>query len=81
MVIGCVAGPIGEQTICGSITDRSDEIDIEQARDLVNAASPTMDREVTPNCFIVGDANGRALSYVHYENEPGPAIGGQVANA
>jgi hypothetical protein len=26
---------------------------------------------VTPNCFIVRDANGQALSYVYYENEPG----------
>jgi len=24
-----------------------------------------------PNCFIVRDANGQALSYVYYENEPG----------
>ena len=27
--------------------------------------------EVTPNCFIVRDANGQALSYFYYENEPG----------
>jgi endo-1,4-beta-D-glucanase Y len=27
--------------------------------------------ELTPNCFIVRDANGQALSYVYYENEPG----------
>jgi hypothetical protein len=27
--------------------------------------------EVTPNCFIVRDADGRALSYVYYESEPG----------
>jgi endo-1,4-beta-D-glucanase Y len=27
--------------------------------------------EVTPNCFIVRDANGQALSYVYYESEPG----------
>ena len=27
--------------------------------------------EVTPNCFIARDANGQALSYVYYENEPG----------
>jgi hypothetical protein len=26
---------------------------------------------VTPNCFIVRDANGQALSYVYYESEPG----------
>ena len=27
--------------------------------------------EVTPNCFIARDANGQALSYVHYESELG----------
>ena len=27
--------------------------------------------EVTPNCFIVRDANGEALSYIYYESEPG----------
>jgi endo-1,4-beta-D-glucanase Y len=27
--------------------------------------------EVTPNCFIVRDANVQALSYVYYESEPG----------
>ena len=27
--------------------------------------------ELTPNCFIVRDANGQALSYVYYESEPG----------
>ena len=25
----------------------------------------------TPNCYIVRDANGQALIYVYYENEPG----------
>ena len=28
--------------------------------------------EVTPNCFIVRDANGQALSYIYYECQPGP---------
>ena len=32
---------------------------------------PPWSAEVTPNCFIVRDANGQALSYAHYENEPG----------
>jgi len=27
--------------------------------------------EETPACFIVRDANGQALAYVYYENEPG----------
>jgi hypothetical protein len=32
---------------------------------------PPWSAEVTPNCFIVRDANGQALTYVYYENEPG----------
>jgi hypothetical protein len=32
---------------------------------------PPWSAEVTPNCFIVRDANGHALSYVYYESEPG----------
>src|SRR6266568_3232061 len=32
---------------------------------------PPWSAEVTPNCFIVRDANGQALSYVYYESEPG----------
>jgi hypothetical protein len=32
---------------------------------------PPRSFEVTPNCFIVRDANGQALSYVYYESEPG----------
>jgi hypothetical protein len=27
--------------------------------------------EVTPNCFILPDANAQQLAYVYYENEPG----------
>jgi hypothetical protein len=27
--------------------------------------------EVTPNCFIVRDANGQQIAYVYYESEPG----------
>jgi hypothetical protein len=27
--------------------------------------------ELTPNCFVVRDADGQALSYVYYESEPG----------
>jgi hypothetical protein len=30
--------------------------------------------EVTPNCFIVRDANGQALSYIYYESEPGRCL-------
>jgi hypothetical protein len=26
--------------------------------------------EVTPNCFIVRDADGQQLAYVYYSNEP-----------
>jgi hypothetical protein len=32
---------------------------------------PPWSAEVTPNCFIVRDANGQAPSYVYYESEPG----------
>ena len=32
---------------------------------------PPWTAEVTPNCFIVRDANGQALAYVYYEDEPG----------
>ena len=31
---------------------------------------PPWTAEVTPNRFIVRDANGQALSYVYYECEP-----------
>jgi hypothetical protein len=31
---------------------------------------PPWSAEVTPNCFIVRDANGQALSYIN-ESEPG----------
>ena len=32
---------------------------------------PPWTAEVTPNYFIVRDANGQALSYIYYESEPG----------
>ena len=32
---------------------------------------PPWSAEVTPNCFIVRDADGQQLAYVYYENEPG----------
>src|SRR5215472_11976795 len=32
---------------------------------------PPWSAELTPNCFIVRDADGQALSYVYYESEPG----------
>jgi hypothetical protein len=32
---------------------------------------PPWSAEVTPNCFIVRDANGQQLAYVYYESEPG----------
>jgi len=32
---------------------------------------PPWSAETTPNCFIVRDADGQALSYVYYESEPG----------
>jgi hypothetical protein len=32
---------------------------------------PPWSAEVTPNCFIVRDANGQALSCIYYESEAG----------
>jgi hypothetical protein len=32
---------------------------------------PPWTAEVTPNCFIVRDADGQGLSYIYYESEPG----------
>jgi endo-1,4-beta-D-glucanase Y len=32
---------------------------------------PPWTAEVTPNCFIVRDADGQQLAYVYYESEPG----------
>jgi hypothetical protein len=32
---------------------------------------PPWTAEVMPNCFIVRDANGQALSHLYYESEPG----------
>ncbi len=36
---------------------------------------PPWSTEVTPNCFIVRDANGQQLAYVYYESEPGRRSG------
>jgi len=35
------------------------------------ARRPPWTAEVAPNCFIIRDADGQALSYVYYESEPG----------
>jgi hypothetical protein len=32
---------------------------------------PPWTAELTPNCFILRDANSQALRYVYYESEPG----------
>ena len=32
---------------------------------------PPCTAEVTPNCFIVRDADGQQLAYVYFEDEPG----------
>jgi hypothetical protein len=31
---------------------------------------PPWSAEVTPNCYIVRDADGQQLAYVYYESEP-----------
>src|SRR5215472_13785181 len=32
---------------------------------------PPWSADVTPNCFVVRDADGQQLAYVYYESEPG----------
>jgi hypothetical protein len=32
---------------------------------------PPWTAEVTPNCFVVRDADGQQLTYVYFEDEPG----------
>ena len=41
---------------------------------------PPWSAEVIPNCFIVRDANGQALSYVYYESEPGRRSAAKAAH-
>ncbi len=31
-------------------------------------------------CFVVKDSTGQKLAYTYYEEEPGPAVGGKVAD-
>ena len=37
---------------------------------LLRARNLPWSAEVTPNCFIVRDADGQQLAYVYFENEP-----------
>jgi len=39
---------------------------------------PPWSVEVTPNCFVVRDANGQQLAYVYYECEPGRRSAGKL---
>jgi hypothetical protein len=32
-------------------------------------------------CFIVTDSAGQKLAYIYFEDEPGTALGGQIAHA
>ena len=41
---------------------------------------PPWTAEVTPNCFIVRDANGQALSYLYYESETGRRSAAKLLN-
>ena len=40
-------------------------------RDMSRRFPPPWSIEERPACFIVSDANGQALAYVYYEEEPG----------
>jgi hypothetical protein len=40
---------------------------------------PPWSAEVTPNCFIVRDANGQQLAYVYYESDS--PLGSKIAQA
>ena len=40
---------------------------------------PPWSVEETNACFIVRDADGQALAYVYFEEEPGPPLGGRTA--
>jgi hypothetical protein len=42
----------------------------------VDEADSILDRR----CFIVRDANGQALAYVYFEEQPGPTRPGQAAH-
>jgi hypothetical protein len=44
----------------------------------VEEPDPKLDRHW---CYIVRDANGHALAYVYFEDEPQPAIGHQADDA
>jgi len=39
---------------------------------------PPWTAELTPNCFIVRDADGQQLAYVYYESEPGRRSAGKL---
>jgi hypothetical protein len=39
------------------------------------------DMKLGQTCYIVRDANGHALAYVYFEDEPGRAIGGSPDDA
>jgi hypothetical protein len=41
---------------------------------------PPWEVEETPACFIVKDQSGQELAYVYCEDEPRPAVGGEVAD-
>jgi hypothetical protein len=43
-------------------------------------APPARSAEVAPNCFIVRDANGQALSYIYYESETGRRSAAKLLN-
>ncbi len=41
--------------------------------------SPWIVQDTNDACFIVSDANGQALAYVHFEEDPGRPLGCEAA--
>jgi hypothetical protein len=68
------SGNLWSGNLCGVILRRIEEF---ASKRLANSMMsprrfpPPWSAEVTPNCFIVRDANGQALSYIYCESEPG----------
>jgi len=64
--------PMMEPKVCGLANANSSPFLFAWSCDATERRfPPPWSAEVTPNCFIVSDPSGQALSYVYYESEPG----------